>query len=573
MVFGIGETSIAIVIKAKDMFSKTFSEASFSIAKFQKAALGAAAVGVGIAVAFGKAINETIDLETAMVGVAKTTGLANDEIEVLRKDFIELSKEIPLSAEELAKVGEVAGQLGITGRNKIRDFTVVVSKMSIATELTAESAALALAKISNAMGLPIEEADKLSSAINELSNISAASSSEIVSAMVRVAGSAKTLGLSTDVVSGLTAALINAGEPAERAGTKLRSAFDTVVKKIDEVEQFMPGFSDALRKDANGAIISLIGNLNKIEDPITRQKTAIDLFGTVGASAINKLSNDIPGMNKLIEAATGQFENATSTQEEFDKAVESTKNQIQLAKNEFTALALEIGSQLIPIIRDVLLPIFKKVVDFFSNLSKPVKQALIILGLVTMAVTLLAGAIALVTLVSSPWLLIIGGIILAITAIILIIMNWKKILLTLVSLTLKGASLMDKAWEGLKDGFIIAFEIMKNVVISVWNFIVNFVEGQINTLISAINFLIKGLNKIPKVNISLIPEIDFSAVKGQLTDIDTLKQSLALEREASAEKFTKASNQVIVNIGNVNGMDPEEISKALHTELNNKISL
>lgn len=572
MVLGIGETGITIVIRAKDAFSKTFNKASLSLANFRKAALGAAVVGVALAIGFKKAIDKGIELESAMVGVRKTTGLAADEIELLRKEFIDLSQVMPVSAIDLAKIGEVAGQLGIQGTENIRSFTETVSKMSIATELTAEASALALAKISNAMGLPIKEAEKLGSAINELSNISAASSTEIISAMVRVAGSAKTLGLSTELITGLSAALIAAGEPAQRAGTKLRSAFDSVVKKMDEVVAFMPDFKTAFEKDADEAILALITRLSGIEDPLERQRKAMDIFGTVGASAINKLSNNLPEMNRLIEAAAKEFENATSLQKEYDIASQSTANQIQLVKNQFAALQFEIADVLIPVIRE-LLPVFVSIIKWFKSLPEPVKKAIIILGLVTVAVTLLAGAIALVTLVSSPWLLIIGGIILAITGIILLVMNWEKVMVFLSKVFIKAALGMDNVWQLFKDGFIIALEVMKNVAFTVWNLIINFIENKINSMIDLINFLIKGLNKIPKVNIPLIPRVDFSAVKGQLTDIGALSERLRIERGERATQFESAGNQVIVNIEQAIGLDPDDVTESIQDKLDTLISV
>ena len=104
------------------------------------------------------------------------------------------------------------------------------------------------------------------------------------------------------------------------------------------------------------------------------------------------------------------------------------------------------------------------------------------------------------------------------------------------------------AWEWIKDGFIIAWETMKNVFFSVWNAIVSFYEKQINLIISGINFLIKSINKIPGINIPLIPKIDLSFVKAQLTDIGALKSSLQLERETRAGQFAAASNQIFINI-------------------------
>jgi len=544
-----GQNVVEIVIRARDQFSGAFKKAGLSMQSFRKSALAMGAIGGAIAFGLKKAIDKSIELETAMVGVRKTTGLSAEAIKGLRQEFIDLSKTMPLSVVELAQIGEVAGQLGIVGTENIKSFTTVVGKMAIATELSAEEAALAMAKISNAMGLPIEEAEKLGSAINELSNISAASSSEIVSSMVRVAGSAKTLGLSTEVVAGLTAALIAAGEPAERAGTKLRSAFDQVVKKMeDEVIPLMgKDFPRAIRENANTAILSLIKRISQIEDPIERQQKAIDVFGTVGASAINKLSNNLPEMNRLIEAAAGQFENATSLQEEYAIASESTANKIKLMKNSFAALQLEIAEVFIP----VLIPLvegLKGVFEWFSDLPDPIKELIAVIALVTAAVFLLGAAVAILTLVASPWLFLLLAISLAIAGIIVGVKNLSKMIGT---------------WENLWLGFKNAMISFGNVAIIVWNKVVDIIAGSINFILGKINFLIKAMNKIPGVRIPLIPKIDASKFKSDLLKFDFgVEPGISNNRQGTT-----------VNIENVVGMDPEDVSRSLADELNNKVSL
>ena len=370
-----GGATVLVVIRAVDKFTKPLKLMTAKLGKFGKfLKVGVIAAVLATAVAFialGKAmqvgISESIKLETAMVGVAKTTGLAGEDLKELELGFRELSKTIPITSTELANIGAVAGQLGIEGAENIKNFTEVAAKMAIATELTAEDAALALAKISNAFSLPIEDVEELGSAINELSNVSAASSSEIVSAMVRAAGAAADLGISAEVVAGLSAALIAAGEPAERAGTKLRSAFDQMLKKLKETSDFMGiDFKKALEEDASGAIIALITKISEIESPVERQLLAMELFGTVGKAAISKLSSNIPEMTRLIAISAGEFENATSLQKEFDIASESTANQIQLLKNRFTELLLTAFQPLLPVVG--------KIIDFFGKLIDKATQ-------------------------------------------------------------------------------------------------------------------------------------------------------------------------------------------------------
>lgn len=358
-----GGASVAIVIRGVDNFSKTFAKAntgvgklSSGITKGMKLATAAIAVtGIAFAALGASSIKSAVAMETAMVGVRKTTGMTAEEIKGLSQDFVDLSKVLPVSARDLATIGEVAGQLGITGVENIKEFTRVSAMMSISTELTAEEAALAMAKISNAMGLPISEIEKLGSAINELSNISAASSSEIVAGMRKASGAANTLGISTPIVGGFTAAVIASGTQASRAGTQLTSAFNKVVKNIKKVSDFMgTDFKKALTDDADKAIQSLIQKISEIENPVERQQKALELFGDVGAKAINKLTNNMPEAIRLVGAFTEQMENATSLQEETDLAIQSSANQYKLLANNVEALKISLGNSLLPVVNRLM---------------------------------------------------------------------------------------------------------------------------------------------------------------------------------------------------------------------------
>jgi len=67
-------------------------------------------------------IAEFARYEKALVGVAKTTGLAGKELEVFSDDIKGLSKELKggASSIELLNIAEAAGQLGVSGSANLR---------------------------------------------------------------------------------------------------------------------------------------------------------------------------------------------------------------------------------------------------------------------------------------------------------------------------------------------------------------------------------------------------------------------------------------------------------------------
>ena len=75
-----GQNIVEIVIKAKDQFSTAFNKAGLSMQNFRKSALAMGAIGGAIAFGLKKAVDTAIELESAMVGVRKTTGLSAEAI-------------------------------------------------------------------------------------------------------------------------------------------------------------------------------------------------------------------------------------------------------------------------------------------------------------------------------------------------------------------------------------------------------------------------------------------------------------------------------------------------------------
>ncbi len=149
-----GGAVVSVTIAAIDRFSGTFARAQMQAKKtgvaFNKMAIAAkfagVAVGVGLALSLIKVTAMAISLETVMASVRKTTGMTGKALEDLKDGFIDLSKEIPDSVDNLAKIGAVAGQLGIRGKQNILKFSRVTAMMAVATEFTSEEAALALAQ-------------------------------------------------------------------------------------------------------------------------------------------------------------------------------------------------------------------------------------------------------------------------------------------------------------------------------------------------------------------------------------------------------------------------------------------
>lgn len=265
------------------------------LGKVALAGVGAAAAAIA---ALGTAaIKAGIDFESAFAGVKKTVDATDEQLNNLRKDILDMSKEIPLAATEIAGIAEAAGQLGIK-TEAISEFTRTMADLGVATNLTSEEAATSLAKLANITQMPQDKFDELGSTVVALGNNLATTEADIVSMSLRLAGTGKQVGMTEDQILSLAGAASSVGLAAELGG----SAFSRVLgmmqlaaaKGGDQLQGFanvagMTGeqFKKAFEEDAAGALVKFIEGLGEAE---ASGKSAIEVISELG---------DIDGLSTL----------------------------------------------------------------------------------------------------------------------------------------------------------------------------------------------------------------------------------------------------------------------------------
>lgn len=197
---------------------------------------GALTKGVTLPILAGAAAVTTaaVKWESDFAGVKKTndevvdsTGKVVYSYKDLENGLRELAKELPSSHTEIANVAEAAGQLGIKTKNVV-GFTKTMIDLGESTNMSAEEAATALARLANITGMPQTEFDKLGSVIVDLGNNFATTESEITAMGLRLAGAGHQVGMSEAQIMGFAAALSSVGIEAEAGG----SAFSKVMVEM-----------------------------------------------------------------------------------------------------------------------------------------------------------------------------------------------------------------------------------------------------------------------------------------------------------------------------------------------------
>lgn len=218
--------TLQIIIDAKDNATSVLEGFSKKMDSFQASAtrVGRSMVALGAAptAALVGASKAAIDFESSFAGVRKTVDASEAEFTQLAQNFRNIAKETPLAVNDLNRIGEIAGSLGVSGVDNLTKFTKTIAQIGITTNMTEEEAAMAFGRIANIMQEPIKNVDKMGATVVDLGNKFAATEGEIVNFSERIAGAGKIAGLSTDEIFAIGAAMSSVGVEAEAGGTAVQ---------------------------------------------------------------------------------------------------------------------------------------------------------------------------------------------------------------------------------------------------------------------------------------------------------------------------------------------------------------
>lgn len=323
---------------------------------FSAIATAAGVAATAITAATAAAVSVGSEFESAFAGVKKTVDETEEGYEKLRQNILEMSREIPSTAADIAAVMEIAGQLGIDGygTKALTEFTETMINLGVSTNLSAEEAATALAKFANVTSMDPENYERLGSVIVDLGNNFATTEADIVEMATRLASTGDLVGLSEAQILALSTAMSSVGIASETGGStmskllrKMQIAVETNSKALKDYASVagMTGdqFKEAFQKDAVVALSAFIDGMDDVE---RNGKTAIAILDDMGLNEI-RLTNTILAlagaddvMSDAIATANEAWKENTALATEAGKRYETTESHLQIMKNAFEELGI-----------------------------------------------------------------------------------------------------------------------------------------------------------------------------------------------------------------------------------------
>ena len=321
------------------------------------------------------ATKAAVDFESAMADVRKVVDFDTpQQFAQMNEDVLKLSTNLPMAADDIAKIVAAGGQAGIA-RQDLMQFAEDAVKMGVAFDVTAEQAGDMMAKWRSAFKLNQQDVVALADKINYLGNTTAASAPLISDVVTRIGPLGEIGGVASGEIAALGASMIATGVQSDVAATGIKNlilgmtAGEGATKSQAAAFQQL-GFDAAdmakrMQTDAKGAIMDVFRALQSL--PKDQQASVLaDLFGKESIGAIAPLLTNLDALESNFKKVGDASQYAGSMEAEYQARSRTTANQLQLVKNAIVAVGIGIGSALLPAINGVLNAIIP-VVSAFAN--------------------------------------------------------------------------------------------------------------------------------------------------------------------------------------------------------------
>lgn len=340
-----------------------------------------------------------IDFESSFAGVRKTVNATEPELQQLAMGFRELARTIPVNVNELNRLGEAAGALGIP-KEEIIDFSRVMAMLGVTTNVTADQAAESIAQIQTQFNSAGKETENFASALVHLGNNGASTEAQILELTSRLASAGNAAGMSQADVLGFAAAMANVGINAEAGGTALSRTFNEINAAVarggDDLEKFAriagkssADFAKLFREDAASAVEQFILGLGRVQKEGGNLVTTLDELGIKEirqSDTLRRLALNTDNVTKALSDARLGWRENTALSEEAGKRFETVESQLTLLWNRIKDVGITLGNALMPAIKgvigvvDTMLPLVDMLAKGFAAMPAPIQMTVIGFG-------------------------------------------------------------------------------------------------------------------------------------------------------------------------------------------------
>ncbi len=325
-------------------------------------AVGAGAV-TGLVMAGKKAVNAYAEMQQEEANVRKYTGMTEEQVNHLNDAFKQMDTRT--SREELNKLAQEAGRLGMQSEEDVLGFVRAADKINVALDDLGDGATLTLSKLTDIFGdkqaLGTERSLlAVGSVINELSQNSTAAAPYLAEFAQRLAGVGAQAHMTIPEIMGFGAVLDSQGQKLEMSSTALSKVIMNLFKDPAKIAKAtglaVEEFAETCKRSTNEGLLMLLERLHELGGIDSLAPVFADMGenGARASAVLAALAGNVDMVRQQQEAANVAFSEAVSIDKEFEVQNTTVQAGLEKARKGFTEMAVTLGKELMPIVSKLI---------------------------------------------------------------------------------------------------------------------------------------------------------------------------------------------------------------------------
>lgn len=343
---------------ARESYDKRQAFAGSAAGAGASAMAGAAVVAAPIALA----AREAMAFEEAMADVKKIVDFPTPEaFRTMSGDILNLSGKLGVAKEDLAGIMAQGARAGVA-REDLLAFTESAAKMGVAFDVSADEAGSMMSTWRTAFGLEQSGVMKLADQVNALTNAHGGNAAAVAEMVTRIGPLAGVAGVAEGSLAALSQLMNSVGVQSEVGATGIKNLMLALTKGEAATKSQQAAFAalgleagqvaKEMQTDSEGAITKVLEKLAALS-PDRQASLLTQLFGSESVAAIAPLLTKLDDLKRNFKELGDQQFYAGSMDKEYAARASTTAHALNQMRNNASALAVEVGSGLLPAIKEI----------------------------------------------------------------------------------------------------------------------------------------------------------------------------------------------------------------------------
>ncbi|MBD3004908.1 phage tail tape measure protein [Streptomyces sp. 5-10] len=300
-----------------------------------------------------------ISHEAAFAQIARVTELTGEPLAQMRAEFEKLANVLPVSFEEVTRIGQLASQTGVANEQLVT-FTDTVVRFSVTTGIASEQVTLLFGRIRTMRDIPLSQMENFASTVLALGVASASTEDEILKVTESIATVTDLFGLSTQATLGLSSALATLRvrpELARGALTRVLGELSNVAaeggSKLTLLANILGETEDATRNLVQTnpdefflKFIKGMGGTTTRAGELRRTLASLGVDAVRDVDVISRLANNYDTLAEHVGRARVEFLLGNKLQKQSQTIFDTTRVRIDNLKDAFNTLLANAGKPL-----------------------------------------------------------------------------------------------------------------------------------------------------------------------------------------------------------------------------------